>query len=93
MTKRPSVAPPKFDIVGGEPPPAPAPAPAAETKKGFKERGFRTSIWFPHELHDVLREIAFAERKTVTDLLMEGLDAALTKRGYQTTAKLGRAPK
>ncbi len=95
MTKRPTVF-PELNIVGAEPPkpaaPTPPPAPARPAK-GYAERGFRTSVWFPHELHDVLRKIAFEERKTVTDLIMEGLDGVLKNRGYPSTAELGRGHK
>ncbi len=93
MTKRPTVF-PELNIVGAEPPkPAAPPPPAPTATAPAPERpakGFRTSVWFPHELHDVLRKIAFEERKTVTDLLMEGLDSVLKNRGYPSTAELGR---
>ncbi len=88
MSKRPSVL-PTFDIVGGAPP-APPPAPASIVPVEKKMDGLRTSILVPRELHDVLRRIAFEERKTVTDIVMEGLDMALTRRGYPPTEKLGR---
>ncbi len=86
MSKRPSVL-PTFDIVG-EAPPAPASPPPAPVAK--KQDALRTSILFPRELHDVLLRIAFEERTTVTDIVMEGLDMALTRRGYPPTEKLGR---
>jgi hypothetical protein len=87
MTKRPSVL-PHLDIVTDKPAaPAPVPTPSPAEKK---MAGLRTSILFPRELHDVLRRIAFEERTTVTDLVMEGLDMALTRRGYPPTEKLGR---
>ncbi len=49
---------------------------------------FRTSLYFHRSVHDVLREIAFTERRTISDLIWEGLDLMLTKRGYPTTAEL-----
>lgn len=49
---------------------------------------FRTSVYFPRAVHDKLRAIAFEERKTVTDLINEGLDQVLTSRNYPTTAEL-----
>jgi hypothetical protein len=49
---------------------------------------FRTSVYFPRVVHDKLREIAFAERKSVTDLINEGLDHVLTSRNYAPTAEL-----
>jgi cell pole-organizing protein PopZ len=49
---------------------------------------FRTSVYFSRAVHDKLREIAFGERKTITDLINEGLDHVLTSRHYATTAEL-----
>jgi hypothetical protein len=49
---------------------------------------FRTSTYFSRAVHDKLREIAFAERKTITDLINEGLDHVLTSRNYAPTAEL-----
>jgi hypothetical protein len=49
---------------------------------------FRTSVYFSRTVHDKLRAIAFEERKTVTDLINEGLDHVLASRNYPTTAEL-----
>lgn len=49
---------------------------------------FRTSVYFARPVHDKLRLIAFEERKTITDLINEGLDAVLQARGYPTTEEL-----
>ena len=54
---------------------------------------FRTSVYFARPVHDKLRLIAFVERKTITDLINEGLDAVLTARGYSTTAQLRKKQK
>lgn len=54
--------------------PAPAPKPAANVH--------RTSIYVPLEAHERLREIAFAERKKYHDLVMEGIDLVIQKRGH-----------
>ena len=43
---------------------------------------FRTSVYFARPVHDKLRLIAFEERKTITDLINEGLDHVLASRGY-----------
>ncbi|OPF89575.1 hypothetical protein I8G32_05010 (plasmid) [Rhodopseudomonas palustris] len=51
----------------------------------------RTSIYVPLPAHERLREIAFVERKKVHDLIMEGIDAVIAKRGHSETAK--RKPK
>jgi hypothetical protein len=49
---------------------------------------FRTSVYFARAVHDTLRDIAHDERKTVTDLINEGLDHVLASRNYPTTAEL-----
>ena len=49
---------------------------------------FRTSVYFSRTVHDKLRAIAFEERKTITDLINEGLDQVLTSRHYPTTTEL-----
>lgn len=49
---------------------------------------FRTSVYFSRAVHDKLRDIAHAERKSITDLINEGLDHVLTSRNYPPTAEL-----
>lgn len=51
----------------------------------------RSSIYLSREAHDRLREIAFAERKKVHDLIVEGVDTVIAKRGHKETAR--RRPK
>lgn len=78
-----------------------APAPAdgamvAPTLSPAKNESdlFRTSLYVPKAVHDKLAEIAFHEgRKKINDLLIEGIDAVLTKRGYSTTAELKESRK
>lgn len=48
----------------------------------------RTSLYIPRAVHDKLREIAFVERVKVNDLLVQGIDQVLTKRGFPSTAEL-----
>ena len=70
-------------------------APAATAKaskiakpvKGEAEM-FRTSLYLSRAVHDVLREIAFHERKKVHDLFMEGLDHVLKKRRHPSTEEI-----
>jgi hypothetical protein len=60
-----------------------------ETKPAKAEpTTFRTSVFFSRAVHDKLRTIAFEERKTVTDLINEGLDAVLQARNYPSTKQL-----
>ncbi len=49
---------------------------------------FRTSVYFSRVVHDKLRDIAHAERKSITDLINEGLDHVLTSRNYKSTSQL-----
>lgn len=60
---------------------APAPAPSETTPV------VRSSIYLSQAAHDRLREIAFVERKKVHDLIVEGVDAVIAKRGHSETAK------
>jgi hypothetical protein len=43
-----------------------------------------TSVYLPEATHEALRQIAFDERCRIHDLLMEGVELALKKRGYST---------
>jgi hypothetical protein len=93
MSKRPSV----FDIdslMVKKPAAPPDPMPAVEPKPvapaPAASKTFRTSTYFHRAVHDVLRAIAFEERKNVADLINEGLDAVLTKRNYPTAAEIIR---
>jgi len=74
---------------------APAPEPIAEASKPAPTsapRGmpamFRTSVYFSRAVHDKLRDIAHEERKSITDLINEGLDHVLMSRNYPPTAEL-----
>lgn len=62
----------------------PASAPPAKEEAAM----FRTSVYFSRAVHDQLRAIAFEERKTITDLINEGLDHVLTARNYPTTGEI-----
>ena len=76
-------------------------APAAKDAPSGEGRGqtpaargnpsmFRTSVYFSRAVHDKLRAIAFEERKTITDLINEGLDHVLSARNYPSVAELRR---
>ena len=56
--------------------------------KAASSEAFRTSVYFHRGVHDKLRAIAFEERKTVMDLINEGLDHVLASRHYPTTSEL-----
>jgi hypothetical protein len=41
-----------------------------------------SSLYLPEPVHEALRETAFHERCKIHDLVMQGIDLALRKRGY-----------
>ena len=41
-----------------------------------------SSLYLPERVYEALREIAFHERVKIHDLVMQGIDAMLKKRGY-----------
>jgi hypothetical protein len=41
----------------------------------------------PEAIHEALREAAFHERSKIHDIVMEGIRAALKKRGYAVTGE------
>ena len=45
-----------------------------------------TSVYIPRTAHERLREIAFHERVKMHDLIMEGLDLVIEKRGHPERA-------
>ena len=65
---------------------APA-APPAPTKP--KPDVQHTSVYIPRAAHERLREIAFHERVKMHDLIMEGLDLVMEKRGHGERATRG----
>lgn len=54
------------------------PAPPAKPKPDVQH----TSVYIPRAAHERLREIAFHERVKMHDLIMEGLDLVIEKRGH-----------
>jgi hypothetical protein len=50
-----------------------------------------TSVYIPRPAYERLREIAFVERRKIHDLVMEGLDAVIAKRGHPETASRTKA--
>lgn len=92
--KRPSVLGLESFIVNQNPANEAKAVEVTEKKPRAAAKGehFRTSVYFSREVHDKLRAIAFEERKTITDLINEGLDHVLTSRHYPTTAELRGKP-
>jgi hypothetical protein len=47
-----------------------------------------TSVYLPEAAYEALRQVAFEERRKIHDLLIEGVELALKKRGYPTLADM-----
>jgi hypothetical protein len=47
-----------------------------------------SSLYLPEPVHEALRKIAFEERVKIHDLVLEGIDAALRRRGYPSVENL-----
>ncbi len=47
-----------------------------------------SSIYLPGAVYEAVREIAFDERLKIHDLVLEGIDAALRRRGYPSVESL-----
>ena len=41
-----------------------------------------TSLYLPEPVYEALRKIAFEERLKIHDVVLEGIDIALRRRGY-----------
>lgn len=105
MTRKPSVFDPSdFQIADKTPAPAVAAssAPLATRAAEAGQAGpsakrddamFRTSLYLSRAVHDCLREIAHVERKSVHDLIREGLDHVLTSRLHPSVAELAERRK
>ena len=63
----------------------------APTKAGNEM--FRTGLYLTRAVHDVLREIAFTERKKVHELFVEGIDHVLKSRRHPTTREINDSVK
>ena len=46
-----------------------------------------SSLYLPEPVYEALRKIAFDERVKIHDLVLEGIDAALRRRGYPSVER------
>jgi hypothetical protein len=46
-----------------------------------------SSLYLPEPVYESLRKIAFDERIKIHDLVLEGIDAALRRRGYPSVER------
>jgi hypothetical protein len=54
------------------------------TRPGIKH----TSVYLPVAAYEALRQVAFNERRKIHDLLMEGVELTLKKRGFPALADM-----
>ena len=47
-----------------------------------------SSLYLPAPVYEALRQIAFDERAKIHDLVMQGIEAVLRKRGYPSVDDL-----
>jgi hypothetical protein len=47
-----------------------------------------SSLYLPEPVYEALRKIAFDERIKIHDLVLEGIDAVLRRRGYSSVENL-----
>jgi hypothetical protein len=47
-----------------------------------------SSLYLPEPVYEALRKIAFEERLKIHDVVLEGIDTALRRRGYPSVASL-----
>jgi hypothetical protein len=47
-----------------------------------------SSLYLPEAVYEALRETAFRERCKIHDLVMQGIEMALKKRGYPSVEEL-----
>jgi hypothetical protein len=47
-----------------------------------------SSLYLPAPVYEVLRKVAFDERVKIHDLIMEGVETVLRRRGYPSVERL-----
>jgi hypothetical protein len=63
-------------------------APAKATGRWSRSDIKHTSVYLPEAAYEALRQVAFDERRKIHDLLIEGVELALKKRGYPALADM-----
>lgn len=88
------------EVAAVEPPPAPAvsaPAPAAPTRSApvraprgttLRARTKQLSLYLEEPVYEELRNLAFSERVKMHQLIVEGVDLMLRKRGHPSIKDL-----
>jgi hypothetical protein len=60
----------------------------AARKKTERPSIVHTSLYLPEPVYEALRKIAFEERLKIHDVVLEGIDLALRRRGYASIESL-----
>jgi hypothetical protein len=55
---------------------------AARRRQTERPSIVHTSLYLPEPVYEALRKIAFEERLKIHDVVLEGIDLALRRRGY-----------
>jgi hypothetical protein len=63
-------------------------APARPATRWARPDIKHTSVYLPEAAYEALRQVAFDERRKIHDLLIEGVELALKKRGYPALAEM-----
>jgi hypothetical protein len=63
-------------------PPTTSGAPKEPAGRRSRPDIVHTSLYLPESVYEALREAAFKERRKIHDLVKQGIDLALKKRGY-----------
>jgi hypothetical protein len=64
-------------------PPRAATAPAKPQGRQGRPGIIHTSLYLPEAVYEGLREAAFRERRKIHDIVLEGVEMALRKRGWR----------
>ena len=68
-----------------------APLPVSLARHGNRPNGHPSStrgLYLPEPVYEALRKIAFEERLKIHDVVLEGIDIALRRRGYPSIEDL-----
>ena len=63
-------------------------SPGAPPKRTERPFIVHSSLYLPEPVYEALRKIAFEERIKIHDLVLEGIDLALRRRGYPSVESL-----
>ena len=66
----------------------PAGATGADRRQPERPSIVHSSLYLPEPVYEALRKIAFEERLKIHDIVLEGIDAALRRRGYPSIESL-----